>query len=403
MNKRPLMTALVVAIALVLAGCGSRGVPRAGLKPSASTVTTLAKQAKEVLSKTTKPVNANDVANQINSTFQGFKPGQLTIGSENVKFDGAPQERGTAAFSHRTLKTPTQVGAFLNEKTPVSQAAKQRVVEAIRAYRMKQLTATLTAKLKAFMVKNQKLIKAASAATGSEAKRFKAMLAAKLKTYQTERLSLIKAANRAVDAEVKRALDGSGYFPIQVGVAARVLGTTYFRNGKVFEMGEWRSVGPRDVFWLFMTMDGKIVFGATVRADCGNPHITVVTPLPVGLAPTSIEQICRHPGDLPDVNGLCPKHPEEDPMRNPDVPNQPKGPGCVPLPSDPFKCGPIGTHPGPPSKPVDTPTGCNGACPNPPTTTTGPPGTTTTTLPPSTTPVVTDPPVGPPPTQPPSN
>jgi hypothetical protein len=189
-----------------------------------------------------KKQTSDDVANQINQVFQGFQPGELAIGSNNVSFNGAPEERGTAAFSQRTLKTQADVAGFLNEDTDVSKAAKQNVVDSIR-----------------------------KAGFG--------------------------------DDEVKRALDGSGYFPIQVKTAANVLGTTYYQDGKVLEAGAWRAVGTNDVFWLFMTKDKKIVFGATVRADCGNPHLTQVVPVRPSTPPaTPVE----HP---PTPSSNCPVPP----------------------------------------------------------------------------------------------
>ncbi len=177
-------------------------------------------------STTTTPASADDVANQIASVFTGFNPGELTIGTKNVKFDGAPEERGAAAFSRHTLKTPGQVGDFLTADSDVSRAAKLRVTDAIR-----------------------------KAGYG--------------------------------DDEVHRAYTGEGYFPIQVNVAAQILGTTYFRDGKVLEDGAWRQVGADDVIWLFMTKDNKIIFGAAVRADCGNPNLTKVQPVRPGTPPAT--------------------------------------------------------------------------------------------------------------------
>lgn len=274
---------------------------------------------------TTNPPKADDIAVQINQIFVGYNPGELVIGTKNVTFDGAPEERGTAAFSQRTLKTPQEVGEFLRENTDVSKAARQRVEESIR-----------------------------KAGYG--------------------------------DDEVKRALDGTGYFPIQAKVASQVLGTTYFKDGKVLEASQWRQVGENDVFWLFMAKDRKIIFGATIRADCANPNITKV--VPVRLTTPKVPPIEIPPGekcpfnpklpvDSPDC--LKPKNPAEDINENPKIPDQVRK--TQPSPDNQTEIG-QGAQ-----KPQDTATGCVGPCPvatSSTTTTTLPQGTggsTSTTVP----------------------
>lgn len=357
-RRRLLMVTLVATVMLTACGggLGTRDTASSGTKQEASTTTT---KAKPSTTTTTKPVDPDDVFDQINDKFQDFEPGQVKVGEKNVTFQGAPEERGIAAFSQRTLKTPEEVGAFLQEDTEVSRAAKERVVGAINAHGWEKLVALLQSHPKA-------------------SKKEKEQFAAQIRKDNEE--------------EIQRALSGEGYFPVQVTVAARVLGTTYFKDGKVLESGEWRSVGPKDVFWLFLGRDGKILFDAAIRADCGNPNITLVTPIPPGEEPpTPIEKICPDDGEVPDENGLCPKDPEEDPLANPDIPRGPTGPGRTP----------VGTPIEPITTPVTTPTGCNGPCPNPvTTTTTRPTGTTTTTLPPSTTPVTGTPPTTLPPPPP---
>jgi len=356
MRRRLLMVTLVATLGLSACsgGLGNRDAS-SGKKQDASTTTTKAKPASTTT--TTKPVDPDDIFDQVNDKFQGFEPGQVKVGEKNVSFQGAPEERGIAAFSKRTLKTPEAVGAFLREDTDESRKAKERVIGAINAHGWEKLAALLQAHPKA-------------------SKKEKEQFAAQIQ--------------KDTEEEVARALSGEGYFPVQVTVAARVLGTTYYKDGKVLESGEWRSVGPEDVFWLFLGRDGKILFDAAIRADCGNPNLRLVTPIPPGeRPPTPIEKPCPHQGDVPDENGVCPKHPGENPLDNPDIPRQPTGPGRTP----------VGTPIEPITPPVTTPTGCPGECPHPTTTTTRPTGTTTTTTPPSTTPVTGTPPTtqGPPP------
>ncbi len=238
--------------------------------------------------------SAQDVANQINEILKGFGPGQVLTGDAALAAaQGAPEERGTAAFSQRTLKSPEEVGQFLREDTELSRAALVRVTTAIR-----------------------------EAGYGDE--------------------------------EVVRALDGSGYFPVTVTVAARVLGTTYFRDGQVREAGHWRSVQANDMFFLFLSRDGKIIVGATVRADCANPGLVSITPIPPGEIPPPVDvppgEKCPYNPGLDVDDPRCFKQPGQNIDRNPTLEPGVGGPG-PPRP------------PGPATVPVDSPTGCVGRCP----------------------------------------
>jgi hypothetical protein len=163
-------------------------------------------------------LTASSIDTQVGTIFKGYKPGELAIGSSNVDWSNHQEDRGSASFSRKTLRTPADIKAFLAGSSDQSKAAKARVVKAIK-----------------------------DAGYGND--------------------------------EVKRALDGSGYFAVQTKVASEILGTTYFQGGKVLdEDGVWRSVGPNDVFWLFMAKDNKIVKGASLRADCANVNLTTVQP-----------------------------------------------------------------------------------------------------------------------------
>lgn len=273
-------------------------------------------------------IDAGDVANQLcgnDAPFEEFGCDKLIIGSNNVDFDANPAERGNAAFSKKTLKTQADVAAFLNGTSDKSKAVKERVARAITREGYGQ-------------------------------------------------------------HEVDRALDGSGFFPVQVTEAADFLGTTYFKDGKVLVADEWRRVKAGDILWLFMTEDGKIIIEATVRADCANPGldkvraITSRTPWVPSVEcatnckpptsekprpnkpkpPTSEkpkpppEKVCLPPtphGTWP----LCKDDPVRDVQNNPGVPDGSTGPGTTP----------VGTDPGPAEAPVDSPTGCNGPCPEP--------------------------------------
>ena len=177
------------------------------------------------------PVNAQDLVNQLTGPGKPFElvKEKINVGG-NVVTD-APVERGNAVFSAKSLKTQADIREFLNGTSEQSKAARERVTTAIT---------------------------------------------------ESVRKDNPSFTDEQVKAEVARALDGSGYFPVQVTVASEILGTTYFKDGKVLTADGWRSVGPNDIFWMFLTQDQKIVLGATLRADCGNPELTTVRPVTPG-------------------------------------------------------------------------------------------------------------------------
>ncbi|MEO6513891.1 MAG: hypothetical protein ABIR37_04370 [Candidatus Saccharimonadales bacterium] len=218
--------ALVALLVLALAGSslflfgGNRDNQVAGPTPTVTTtVSPTATPAPTItVTATAPPVDAQKLLDQLFGP-KGLAPGmqkQVAIGDKNIDWKNRTEARGTAAFSRKTLKTQQDVANFLNGSSDESKAAKARVVKALKPYGQ---------------------------------------------------------------AEVNRALNGSGYFPLQVKEAAQILGTTYFKNGKVFEMGSWRTVKSNDVFWIFMTQKGVIVKDAAVRADCGNVHLTQIRPI----------------------------------------------------------------------------------------------------------------------------
>lgn len=216
---------VIVALLMVVSGTSSGGPgpgPISGPTPSptVTSTTTVTAPPVTITQSPSSTVNANQVINELVGKGQPFEAmkGYLKVGSDQVDFKVNPEERGTAAFSTKTLKSQQDVAQFLTGSSDRSKAANSRVVSAIT-----------------------------KAGYGTD--------------------------------EVDRALNGSGYFPVQATVAAQIMGTTYFHNGKVLEMGTWRTVGPNDIFWLFMTKDGKIIYGAAIRADCGNANLERVRPI----------------------------------------------------------------------------------------------------------------------------
>lgn len=237
--KKDAETATAKASATKAKGSPDAKTATAKAKTANARVKALQKRADSAACKPPAPTTttiptADQVMNQATQPGQPLEglQGKMAIGSQYVNFATNTVEQGTAAFikdPQQILKTAQQVGAYLQADTDVSRAAKTNVTDAIHK----------------------------------------------------------EGFN---DEEVNRALSGDGYFPIQVKVAAKVLGTTYFQNGKVLESGEWRKVGPNDVFWLFMTKDHHIVFGATVRADCGNPNLRKIVALKPKENVTPIQQ-----------------------------------------------------------------------------------------------------------------
>ncbi len=319
MSKRTGTIGLIISVIVAAAVFGIVRIPTgdartvmAAIAPSTTTTSTMT--VPKSVTTTTVPTNANSIANQINGVFQHYRPGEIVTGSNNVQFKGRTESRGIAAFSRRTLKTQQQVGEFLNENTAVSRAAKLRVVDTIR-----------------------------KAGYG--------------------------------DDEVKRALNGTGYFPLQLKVASQILGTTYFMNGKVLEeSGQWRQVGPNDIFWMFLTRNGRIIFGATVRADCGNPNVNLVVPVrsntppalpievPPGQVPPGSPPVCSN-GQFVPPNGLCPKMVQFNIDRNPNIPNSVRKTRPSPDNQQQINQGA--------QRPVDTKDGCPSTCPHTTPTTTG--------------------------------
>ena len=124
---------------------------------------------------------------------------------------------------------------------------------------------------------------------------------------RTRVVNALKAAGYG-QTEINRALTGDGYFAVQETIPSQIYGTTY-KNGKtsVVETGA-RTVPANDIQWLYATTDGKIIYGAAVRADCGNPNLIKVVPVtpstppapPVSCMNTSVAG-CQPPVVTPPV------------------------------------------------------------------------------------------------------
>lgn len=204
-----------------------------------------------------------DLAKQILAAFPGVTQGDVRIGTTGgnpVDFGAHTIEKGGNVFlsgADRYLKTKEDIAAFLAENSDAGRAAKDYVTKAIQA-----------------------------AGYG--------------------------------DKEVSRAMSGFGYIPVQMKGASQILGTTYFKDGQVNILGQWRQSLPGDVYWLFVTEDGKFIPEATLRADCGNASMKMIrmvreeTPAAVGVSHGPGEEVCVEVGKVVTSTGEClpPKQPE---------------------------------------------------------------------------------------------
>jgi hypothetical protein len=197
-----------------------------------------------------------DLAKQILAAFPGVNQGDVKIGTTGdnpVDFRAHTTEKGGNVFlsgADRILKTKEDIAAFLAEDSDAARAARDYVTKGI------------------------------------------------------------KAANYG-DKEVSRAMNGLGYIPIQMKDASQILGTSYFKDGQVNILGEWRQSLPGDVYWLFVTEDGKFIPEATLRADCGNASMKMIrmvredTPTAVGVSHGPGENVCVEEGKVATSTGEC--------------------------------------------------------------------------------------------------
>lgn len=225
------------------------------------------------------------VAAQIHALFPNATRDDVNVGSSGehpVNWDQNPQEAGTASFSQKVLRTQADIAEFLNGTSGESQAAREHVTRAIKA-----------------------------------------------EGYG--------------DDEVARALNGSGYIPVQIKDTSQILGTTYYKDGKVLALGKWRQAAGGDVYWLFFTKDHKLIRGALLRADCNNPDAQAIMVVRPGMPPAPPvdqppgEEKCPPGTVLNPETGLCGKTPP---------------PECT----EPGGCKP--TEVCPPDKPHGTPPVC---------------------------------------------
>lgn len=117
-----------------------------------------------------------------------------------------------------------------------------------------------------------------------------------------------KAARAAVEKaladrpdELARALNCEGYVLTQFKGDIGIIGNAGLKDGEaIVDMNHVRKAAGYDMFWFFTDVNGNIVKGATIRADCGNPNIEKIIPgKPKDVTPTI--PVTRPPSTPPTI------------------------------------------------------------------------------------------------------
>ncbi len=183
------------------------------------------------------------VAKDLNKIYKGFDAGQVKVGDDKIPH--SKREAASASFSGKTIKTQAQLSEFLHSGAHKAKMARQRIRHALRS-------------------------------AGYD------------------------------KAEVKRALSsGDHWLWVAPTVASQISGTTFPVKGKVVKENGYRGVAPNDAIWFYVTSDGHVVTNASLRADCMNPEVTTVTPIPQGSTPPPISCISNC---VPQEHGGPPVH-----------------------------------------------------------------------------------------------
>lgn len=205
------------------------------------------------------PSDTEDQANAIRAMFPGVTAEDLGIGSAAIDHGNHTIEKGGGVFldaADRYLKTKEEIAAFLGESNnPKAVVARDHILNA-------------------------------AIAAGGEDERV-------------------------------RVMTGEGFIPIQLKGASQILGTSYFQDGQVKIVDQWRQSLPGDIYWLYFTydeVDGKVarklVPEATLRADCANVNGTQIrivrpdTPPAPSVTQPPGEETCP-PGTVMQPNGEC--------------------------------------------------------------------------------------------------
>lgn len=168
------------------------------------------------------------IAKDLSKIYKGFKPGQIQTGVQDIP--AKPREAATLSFSGKTVKNRQMLSDFFHSDLKLAQQARYRVRHAL----------------------------------------------------------LRKGYDKA---EVQRAFaNADHWFWVAPKVASQISGTTYPVKGDIVKENGARAVAPNDAIWYYVTSDGHVLKDASLRADCMNPEVTTVTPIPPGSTPPSISQ-----------------------------------------------------------------------------------------------------------------
>jgi hypothetical protein len=170
--------------------------------------------------------DAKQVATDLSKIYQGFQPGQVQVGTGNIP--AKAREAATLSFTGKTIKNRQMLSAFFKSDLKLAVKARHRVRHAL----------------------------------------------------------LSKGYDKA---EVKRAFaNADHWFWVAPTVASQITGTTYPVKGDIVKENGARAVAPNDAIWFYVTSDGHVLKNASLRADCMNPEVTTVTPIPPGHVPPPI-------------------------------------------------------------------------------------------------------------------
>lgn len=183
----------------------------------ATTTTTTSSTTTTTVPSGNTPVEVDP--NSLKDVFEGpVDPAtELAFGDEATEaMATAPQERGSAAHSAKTLMSPEDIVTWFNSGDPKAVPVRDRVALATIA--------------------------------------------------------------QCGEADAKRIMAGEGWLAMVVLPASQVLGTSYYVGSEMEFSESWRSTQEADGYWLPVCLTGpnkgKVVANGMVRADCGNGHKT---------------------------------------------------------------------------------------------------------------------------------
>jgi hypothetical protein len=171
---------------------------------------------------------SKQIASDLSKIYRNYKPGQVQTGVGSIP--DKTREAATLSFTGKTIKNREMLSEFFKSDTKLARQARARVRHALLS-----------------------------------------------KGY--------------TEAEVQRAFTNADHwFWVAPTVASQISGTTYPVKGDIVKERGARAVAPNDAIWFYVTSDAHVLKNASLRADCMNPEVTTVTPIPPGTTPPPISQ-----------------------------------------------------------------------------------------------------------------